>query len=1575
MVEVVDGDNNLTLYEYDAFGNRTATVYNGQRTEYLIDPFGYGDVIAEYDGDGNLVAKYEHGIGLVSRTDAGNDRAFYDFDGTGSTAALTGIAGTELNSYSYRPFGEDFHEVETVANSFEYIGQWGITEEANGLDFMRARYYDSHSGRFVASDPIGLQGQDSNFYQYVANNPVSYIDPEGTIAFLAAPALGAAGFFTAGLLGGIALNCVPGLGGKLAVAGAVGGVGYAGAALSIPGAGALGGGAFVGNFVGAQLCSPPPAGGATPPPHAEDAEGGFDESEGQVRRLPGCPLILDLDGDGIELTSLENSDVYFDVDGDGFREKTGWLKSDDGLLVFDRNNDGYINDISELFGNQTTGGFTELQELDSNNDGQITAADNNFADLQVWRDFDEDGRSDVNELFSLGELNITKIAAVGNSVNITNEGHRIDETASFELADGTQREVANVWFNLDQLDSYYDHNSTFNPPVVLTEQILNLPDLRGYGNLPSLRIAMANDSTLLNLVQSFTNNVNSGDVAAARQLMRPIMYRWADVDGIDPDSRHASNNVNAQELGFLEKFVGRDWTNPRPLTTAGDILTDTFEQLLVEFETRLLVQVADLPVGYTTTSENFVFSGETTEAIKLLGQVITSYEASPNDILDLEATALTEFIIQEGGQEAQWIVGTVNDDQLNGDATNEFIYGFSGNDTLRGSYGNDAYYGGDGNDLIDESYKQSGEDTLDGGIGSDTLKGMAGSDTYIFDRGYGHDVIEDYNKIFPRYFGSYVDDGGSNDTLIFGSSITRDNLSWNFNGKDLIFTLTDSVGDSLTISNYVDSYYRIENIQVEGSQLSAGEIMTSGTGADTAMVNSINWTSSALAFKGLDGNDTRTSGDYDDQLWGDDGNDIIAANGGNDSLDGGTGNDSINGGAGNDTFMGGEGDDTLIGSYDNDFYQGGAGNDLLDESYKQSGEDTLDGGTGNDTLKGMADSDIYIFDRGYGHDIIEDFNRISSRYTMPYIADGGSNDTLLFGSSITRNNLSWNFNGKDITFTLTDSVGDSLTISNYLNSYYRIENIQVEGSQLTANEIMSFGMWSDTSAANSLNWLGSALDFKGLDGNDTITSGDYDDQLWGDDGDDKITANGGNDVLNGGENNDSLNGGAGIDTLDGGAGDDTLIGSGDNDFYYGGSGDDSLDDGYFESGQDTLDGGVGNDTLRGMSDNDLYIFDRGYGSDVIEDYYQVKSRYYAYIASGGDDTLRFGSGITRNNLRWNFDGSNLVFTVTDSPNDSLTILNYTDSIYAIENIEVDGSLLTTEEILNPQFDESVTIGEFGRIDNFNHNSQTIQLDNSYINPVVFALPLSDNDGDPAIARITDIGSDSFSVYLQEAEYLDDMHADETLTYFVIEAGTWELEDGTMLEVGTVDTNKMAISGWEDLNFDLDFTQTPAIISQVQTNNGTQFVRTRQKAASVDGFELSLEEEEALNTSGHATETVGWLAMEQGSGTWSGFDYTVGSTANVIDHTWDTISFERTFATTPNILASISSYIGPDPVGLRYRNLGVSQVQMKLEEDLSFDNEIGHIDESVDFLAIAPSALAEGIAGSGSLSAFPVDSSI
>ena len=275
------------------------------------------------------------------------------------------------------------------------------------------------------------------------------------------------------------------------------------------------------------------------------------------------------------------------------------------------------------------------------------------------------------------------------------------------------------------------------------------------------------------------------------------------------------------------------------------------------------------------------------------------------------------------------------------------------------------------------------------------------------------------------------------------------------------------------------------------------------------------------------------------------------------------------------------------------------------------------------------------------------------------------------------------------------------------------------------------------------------------------------------------------------------------------------------------------------------------------------------------------------------------------------------------------------------------------------------MGEIGRIDNLNHVTQVIQLNNTYKNPVIFALPPSYNGGDPAIARITDIQDDNFSIYIQEAEYKDGWHTTESLSYMVLEAGTWELADGTLLEVGTLDTNAITTSSWSSIDFEDDFSTTPAILSQVQTNYGPQFVRTRQQSASVTGFELAMEEEELLKSSGHSTETVGWLAIESGSGDWDGLEYKAGHTGNRIDHTWDTINLGTNFEQAPNFLASLASYQGGDPAGLRYTNLGSSQVQIKVEEDHSVDSEIAHITESVDFLAIA---------GSGDLSALAYEPS-
>ena len=120
------------------------------------------------------------------------------------------------------------------------------------------------------------------------------------------------------------------------------------------------------------------------------------------------PLVVDLDGDGVETTTVENG-VYFDHDDNGFAENSGWVGKDDGLLVRDLNNNGQIDDGTELFGNNTvlsngqkaTNGFEALKDLDSNNNNVFNSSDTAWNQVKVWKDANQNGKVDSGELLSL----------------------------------------------------------------------------------------------------------------------------------------------------------------------------------------------------------------------------------------------------------------------------------------------------------------------------------------------------------------------------------------------------------------------------------------------------------------------------------------------------------------------------------------------------------------------------------------------------------------------------------------------------------------------------------------------------------------------------------------------------------------------------------------------------------------------------------------------------------------------------------------------------------------------------------------------------------------------------------------------------------------------------------------------------------------------------------------------------------------------------------------------------------------------------------------------------------------------
>jgi len=91
----------------------------------------------------------------------------------------------------------------------------------------------------------------------------------------------------------------------------------------------------------------------------DDDDDKRDDNKDNKRRDPNLtedfssPLILDLNRNGSSSTPLFGSKTYFDMDGDGFKEKTAWVQEGDGLLALDRNNNGTIDNGSELFGNFT----------------------------------------------------------------------------------------------------------------------------------------------------------------------------------------------------------------------------------------------------------------------------------------------------------------------------------------------------------------------------------------------------------------------------------------------------------------------------------------------------------------------------------------------------------------------------------------------------------------------------------------------------------------------------------------------------------------------------------------------------------------------------------------------------------------------------------------------------------------------------------------------------------------------------------------------------------------------------------------------------------------------------------------------------------------------------------------------------------------------------------------------------------------------------------------------------------------------------------------------------------------------
>ncbi len=145
------------------------------------------------------------------------------------------------------------------------------------------------------------------------------------------------------------------------------------------------------------------------------------EFKGGIQVSLAAPLIIDLNGDGVGLISAAQSTTRFDWDGDGIADQTGWVDSNDGILVFDRNGDDIVSGGNELsFVNDRAGANSDLDGLrafDSNGDGRFSSNDTSWSSFRIWRDANSNGISDTGELVSLEEAGIEAINLAGSAVN------------------------------------------------------------------------------------------------------------------------------------------------------------------------------------------------------------------------------------------------------------------------------------------------------------------------------------------------------------------------------------------------------------------------------------------------------------------------------------------------------------------------------------------------------------------------------------------------------------------------------------------------------------------------------------------------------------------------------------------------------------------------------------------------------------------------------------------------------------------------------------------------------------------------------------------------------------------------------------------------------------------------------------------------------------------------------------------------------------------------------------------------------------------------------------------------------
>lgn len=919
------------------------------------------------------------------------------------------------------------------------------------------------------------------------------------------------------------------------------------------------------------------------------------------------PIAIDLNGNGFEFINVNDSNVFFDVNGDGWKRRTAWVAPGDGLLAYDIDGDGVIDKAGEIgFVQYKNGAQTDLEGLtafDTNGDGRFTAADDAWARFGVWQDSNQNGVTDAGEFKSLDAMGITAIELTSDGQFAVINGQTVHGVGSLEKADGSRLAIADVTLA---------HSNETLIPQSDGSSLSVTPDSPFSPNGEILEGTADNDLIL---------GKNGNNIIKA-------------YEGDDVIFEDGGNDIIDAGDGNDIVYSGAD--NDLVMGGNGD------------------------DAIYAGLGSDVVFGGDGHDAIFAEGGNDVVFGGAGNDLIAggwgndvLSGDDGDDQIYGEAGNDA--LFGRDGNDELAGMDGNDLLDGGAGNDLLDGGAGDDEMTGGGGDDtyivgsaadavielagegvdtvksaidytladtlenltligtsavygtgnaqdnvLLGNSASNTligmeGNDRLDGRAGADTLIGGAGDDVYMVDNagdsvvelaGEGHDTV---HASVSTTLSEHVEDLtliGLASTTATGNAL--DNRLTGNRGDNL---LDGGAGADVMAGGIGNDAYVVEDAADQTLEFA-------GQGVDTVQA-SLTWTL-AENIESL-----VLTGTADIDGTGNALDNIVIGNSGANRLDGGLGADTLAGGAGDDTYIVGhagdsaieqanEGTDTVLAdvSYalsanvENLTLTGigdtsATGNDLDNILTGNAGHNLLDGGAGADTMAGGAGNDQYVVD--------------NQGDTVAEMADAGIDTVLSSVSFVLPQHV------ENLTLTGTadiDATGN--TLDNVLTGNAGNNNLDGgAGADTMAGGVGDDNYWVDNAVDTVFETMNSGIDSiytqvsyvlpehvenLYLLGDGSINGGgnDADNVLVGNTADNHISGEGGNDTLHGAGGNDTLDGGVGNDVLIGGVGDDTyLIDLGDDL--------DSIDD---VAGMDTVRFGDGlsleNVALRVTQGNDGY---------------------------------------------------------------------------------------------------------------------------------------------------------------------------------------------------------------------------------------------------------------------------------------------------------------------------------------------------------------------------------------------------